>query len=157
MLVVDGSVPRKYSQFYYRAIEINNSSSFFRFFPIFIKKNIYKINLSKEGTLTCRLIRRGLADHFQVAVHVSELVHLLRQRARGFKGKPETCNSKTKYQLIHRNKLIKKKKKKKIIKSIGMLISTLRIFIRIFTYFVQHDMNLQECFNRMHCISFILY
>lgn len=84
-------------------------------FPIFIKKNIYKINLSKEGTLTCRLIRRGLADHFQVAVHVSELVHLLRQRARGFKGKPETCNSKTKYQLIHRNKLIKKKKRKKLL------------------------------------------
>lgn len=84
-------------------------------FPIFIKKNIYKTNLSKEGTLTCRLIRRGLADHFQVAVHVSELVHLLRQRARGFKGKPETCNSKTKYQLIHRNKLIKKKKRKKLL------------------------------------------
>lgn len=82
------------------------------FFQFSLKKYIYKINLSKEGTLTCRLIRRGLADHFQVAVHVSELVHLLRQRARGFKGKPETCNSKTKYQLIHRNKLIKKKKEK---------------------------------------------
>lgn len=57
------------------------------------------------------MIRRGLADHFQVAVHVSELVHLLRHR--GFKGKPETCNSKYKIP-VNSSKKINKSIKKKI-------------------------------------------
>lgn len=39
------------------------------------------------------MTRRVFAYDFKVAIHVGELVHLLRFRSRGFKAKPETCNA----------------------------------------------------------------